>query len=193
MSFSRLSLWKNFWTGRDPQYEYNTSKDSNKTMLLSVEIFKQNNVTSVEDWGCGNCVFKHYLDKNVNYTGIDGSNTGYQDKIEDLTNYTSQTEGIYIRHILEHNADYAKILENALVSFTNTLVLVLFTPFINNTNSDVLTTCKLEGREIPDIAFNKEHIIDIIKQKKCSYELIENIESNTCYKSENIFIIKHSD
>jgi hypothetical protein len=192
MSFSRLFLWNNFWKGRDSQNEYNASKECNNSMLLSADIFKKNNVKSIEDWGCGNCVFKHYLDNDIKYVGIDGSNTGYQSKIEDLTKYRSKSEGIYIRHILEHNDEYKKILENALVSFTNTLILVLFTPFTNESETVVLTSCKLEGRVIPDISFNKNYIIRLIEEKNCSYELIENIKSKTCYNFENMFIIKHN-
>ena len=191
MSFTRLSLWENFWKGRNSKNEYSNSKESNKTMLLSAEIFKNNNVKSIEDWGCGNCVFRYYLDKDIKYIGIDGSNTSYQDKIEDLTQYTSKSDGVYIRHILEHNDEYKKILENAIMSFENTLILVLFTPFTNKNNTEILTTCNLEGRIIPDIAFNKNYIISLIEQNRCSYQLIENIESKTSYKFENIFIIKH--
>jgi hypothetical protein len=40
MSFSRLFLWNNFWNGRDPQSEYNISKESNKSMLLSAVFFQ---------------------------------------------------------------------------------------------------------------------------------------------------------
>ena len=108
-----------------------------------------------------------------------------------MAKYRSNSEGIYIRHILEHNDEYKKILDNALMSFTNTLILVLFTPFTDNSETDIISSCKLEGRVIPDIAFNKNHIIKIIEEKNCSYELVENIKSKTFYNFENMFIIKH--
>jgi len=191
MSFSRLGLWDKFWNGRNPKKERTTQQSNNVTMSMSRDIFQKNNISSIEDWGCGNCVFKEYLSDSIEYLGIDGSNTGYQDKIEDLTEYTSSVEGVYIRHLLEHNHGYKNILENALRSFGKVLILVLFTPFTAEKNIKILGTCELRGYTIPDIAFNKEHIIDIIERNGCSYELIENVRSKTSYGAENLFIIKH--
>jgi hypothetical protein len=190
MSFSRKDLWNDFWENRDPKKEYINSKENNITMELSSEIFSKYNITSIEDWGCGNCVFKEYLDNNIKYVGVDGSNTGYQNKIEDLTNYVTEVDSIYLRHVLEHNNDYKKIFKNALESFRKVLILVLFTPFTSNNEIDILNTCDLRGKTIPDIAFNKKHLIDIIEQNNCSYELLENIKSKTMYNYEQIFIIK---
>jgi hypothetical protein len=39
--------------------------------MLANNIFTKNNVEIIEDFGCGNCVFKEYL-KNINYIGING-------------------------------------------------------------------------------------------------------------------------
>ncbi len=190
MSFSRKGLWNNFWNNRDPRKEYISCKRNNVTMLISKEILEKNKVNLIEDWGCGNCVFKEYL-SNTKYVGVDGSKTGYQDKIEDLTKYKTKVEGIYIRHVLAHNHEYKKILENDLQSFEKILILVVFTPFTDKKEIEILSTCNLKGNQIPDIAFNKEHLINIIEQNNCSYELIEKIQSNTSYGYENLFIIKH--
>ncbi len=152
-------------------------------------ILEKNNIKEVEDWGCGNCVFKEYL-KNIKYTGRDGSETGYQDKIADLVTYKSNVECVFIRHILEHNSDYKKIFQNALDSFNKILILILFTPF-SDEKTKVLTTWDLDGHIIPDISFNKKEITNIIEKNNCSYELIENISTLTQYKIEHIFIIKH--
>ena len=65
-------------------------------MDLSSKIFQDNNIDSLEDWGCGNCVFKEYLNKNIKYINVDGSNTGFQLKIQDLTNYITNIDGIYL-------------------------------------------------------------------------------------------------
>ena len=190
MSFSRSNLWDGFWINRDPKKEYQNCKESNITMDLSSKIFQDNNIDSLEDWGCGNCVFKEYLNKNIKYIGVDGSNTGFQDKIQDLTNYITNIDGIYLRHVLEHNNDYKQIFQNALQSFNKVLVLVLFTPFTSKNEIDILTTCELKGKIIPDIAFNKKHIIDIIQNNNSSYALIENVKSKTGYGYEQVFIIK---
>jgi hypothetical protein len=121
---------------------------------------------------------------------LDGSNTGYQDKIADLINYKSDVDCVYIRHILEHNDEYEKILNNGLQSFKKVLILILFTP-LSNSASTVLNTIQLSGYTIPDISFNESEIISIIERNNCRYEKIEFSNSLTQYNVETIFIVKH--
>jgi hypothetical protein len=80
MSFSKKYLWNNFWINRDTKIEYENCKESNITMMISSNIFIENNVNVIKDCWCGNYVFREYL-KNINYIGIDGTDTCYQDKI----------------------------------------------------------------------------------------------------------------
>lgn len=192
VSFSRLNLWTNFWCNRDPSKE--AHDDANITMKHSISILQNENINDLEDWGCGNCVFKKYCEKleHIKYIGIDGSNTGYQDKIADLTKYKSDVDCIYIRHILEHNDEYEKILKNGLQSFKKVLILILFTPLLINSNStQVIDSIELSGHTIPDIAFKENDITDIIEKNNCSYEKIEVSNTKTKYRVETIFIVKH--
>jgi hypothetical protein len=39
-------------------------------------------------------------------------------EVVDLAHYRSNVPGIFMRHILEHNYEWARILDNALASFT---------------------------------------------------------------------------
>ena len=76
----------------------------------------------VEDWGCGRAYFKQFVPL---YRGVDGSGTTCDERV-DLSNYRSNVPCILIRHVLEHNVEWRKILENALCSFTERMVLILF-------------------------------------------------------------------
>ena len=74
----------------------------------------------IEDWGCGMGWFKQFVKSK--YIGLDGSKTPHSDKKVDLTKYKSSVDGIFMRHILEHNFEWEKILRNACQSFTKKFV-----------------------------------------------------------------------
>lgn len=100
---------------------------------------------TVEDWGCGTAWAKQFRDGP--YVGIDGAE-GYADIVADLRTYTSDVEGIFMRGVLEHNHEWKPILQNAMVSATKRLVLVLFTPMADATHVIGYTR-----DDIPDISF----------------------------------------
>lgn len=104
----------------------------------------------------------------------------------DLVTYKSNVPGIYMRHILEHNYEWRKVLENALQSFTERFCLVLFTPFTDNTKE--IAHNLPHGIDVPDIAFSKDEITTIIKNNDCVYTL-ESISNDTGYGIEHIFFI----
>jgi hypothetical protein len=81
-------------------------------------------IDTIEDWGCGSGGFRRFWTKN--YIGIDGSNTPFADRIEDLCTYKSDVDGILIRHILEHNVLWEDILKNA-VGLNHPLISVVQT------------------------------------------------------------------
>jgi hypothetical protein len=82
----------------------------------------------VEDWGCGLAWFKQLIGPG-RYRGVDGSKSAFADIITDLTDYTSSPDGILMRHVLEHNHSWEKVLCNALGSFRRKMCLIFFTPF----------------------------------------------------------------
>src|SRR5438105_15608245 len=69
----------------------------------------------VEDWGCGLAWFRRYA--TGRYLGIDGSESRFCDRTADLTKYVSNTPGLLLRHVLEHNYNWPAILDNAVASF----------------------------------------------------------------------------
>lgn len=83
----------------------------------------------VEDWGCGLGTFRRYC-LSPQYIGIDGSESPAADAVVDLRKYTSDVEGILVRHVLEHNpTGWRQIFLNAIESFSKKMVLVIYTPF----------------------------------------------------------------
>ena len=103
---------------------------------------------AVEDWGCGKGGLRPFMPPGL-YRGIDGSRTPFADEIVDLTTYRSSTPGLFLRHVLEHNYDWATILDNAVASFTERMVLVLFTPLAESTREFAFS----DPPGVPDISF----------------------------------------
>ncbi len=138
----------------------------------------------MEDWGCGQCWFRRYLNPSVRYKGIDGSRGTGLDELADLTTYTSRTEGILLRHVLEHNSAWEAILTNALQSFTKRLVIVLFTPFAETTRQLAFNVTI----QVPDIAFAKADLVRHFDGLKWSAE--ENLRTKTQYDVEHVFYLE---
>lgn len=139
---------------------------------------------SVEDWGSGTGAFKRI--HRGGYLGVDGSKTPFVDIIADLRNYKSSVDGIMIRHVLEHNYDWEKVLDNAISSFKRRFCLVLFTPFSNKTK--VIGQNKKYGVDVPDISFSKNAIEGHFKDLK--WKLTENIKTKTGYGAEHIYFVE---
>jgi hypothetical protein len=136
---------------------------------------------SIEDWGCGLAYARRFVPEG-RYKGIDGSPEAapYADEIRDLTKYTSSADGIFIRHILEHNWQWRDILENALDSFTKRMVLILFTPFVRHTDPQTMSP-------LIDLAFRKEDITDYFEGLTVTEE---HLVTNTQYRQEHLFYLE---
>lgn len=141
---------------------------------------------AIEDWGCGFAHAKTFV-KISPYIGIDGSSPN-ADKIVDLRQYTSDTECIFMRHVLEHNADWRNILKNAVASFSKRMVLIIFTPFGAKTRQ-IATSSGLTSFPVPDILFKKEDLTDSFEHLTYTEE---SLQTNTQYGTEHIFYIEKS-
>jgi len=143
----------------------------------------------IEDWGCGTGGFKTCFINNNNlnkYIGVDGSKTPFADIKADLTSYNSNVDGIFMRHVLEHNYEWKLILENACKSFKQKMCLVLFTKFSDETK-EIAHNLK-HGVDVPDISFDKNELINIFKMYNIKYELI-TLNTDTGYNIEHIFYL----
>jgi len=155
------------------------------TYIKGAEYLKD--LRCVEDWGCGAGWFRTFIPAG-RYRGIDGSQSRFADITVDLTEYRSQAEGLFLRHVLEHNESWQLILENAMASFTQRMVLVLFTPFSDTTT--VLAQYEIPGSPgmfVPDISFSREDITS--RLNGCAWHLQENLHTDTEYGVEHVFYI----
>jgi hypothetical protein len=135
---------------------------------------------TIEDWGCGTAYARRFVRKSA-YVGIDGSPSTFADQVADLHQYRSNTECIFMRHVLEHNHEWQQILSNALESFTKRLALVIFTPFVETTH--VVTS----WHGIPDIAFNKDELTRLLRPFPYREE---SLVTRTTYGFEHIFYVR---
>ena len=142
----------------------------------------------IEDWGCGTGGFKVLFNNNTvnKYIGVDGSKTPFANIKTDLTSYNSNVDGIFMRHVLEHNYEWKLILENACKSFKQKMCLVLFTPFSDETK-EIAHNLK-HGVDVPDISFDKNELINIFERYNIKYELI-TLNTQTGYDVEHIFYL----
>jgi len=142
----------------------------------------------IEDWGCGVGGFKtKFTKEDLNkYIGVDGSKTPFADIKTDLTKYISNIDGIFMRHVLEHNYEWEQILENACKSFKKKMCLVLFTPFTSSTKE--IAHNLMHGVDVPDLSFNEDDLINIFKKYNIKYEL-KTFNTETQYKIEHVFYL----
>lgn len=135
----------------------------------------------IEDWGCGTAYARRFMKEGV-YVGIDGSRHSHVDVHAELAEYRSQTEGLLLRHVLDHNVDWKMILENAMASFTKKMVVVISTPFGEETKP-----IAKNWSEIPDMQFRKEDLTDYWKGLSVTEEVVK---TSSQYGQETVFYIQ---
>ena len=137
---------------------------------------------TVEDWGTGDGIFKNHREDAI---GVDGSNTpGADKKFIDLTTYTTQCEGIFLRHVLEHNYEWDKILHNLLKSATKKICIIMFIPFIDGETKEL----NYHQLGVPDLAISQQEFMKILTEYPIDFEIDK--ETLKKYNEEIIFITK---
>jgi hypothetical protein len=139
---------------------------------------------TIEDWGCGFGHARRFVTRS-RYVGVDGSSK-HADKIVDLATYTSDVDCIFMRHVLEHNADWRRILANAIASFRERMALVIFTPLVDTTRQ-IATSDGLTSVPVPDISFRKDDLTAFFRH--LNY-VEESIQTDTQYRTEHVFYIQ---
>lgn len=173
-----LGRWDQWYKGRKKQGSFRYG--STETYKLAADFLKG---LDTEDWGCGMGAYRRVHEGK--YFGLDGSLTPYVDLVVDLTKYHSNVDGIIMRHVLEHNYDWEKILANAIASFNKRFCLIIFTPFVEETHE--IANNKIHGVDAPDIAFRKEDIEKFFKGLKWNRS---QVRSTAHYGHENIYYIE---
>jgi hypothetical protein len=139
--------------------------------------------TLTEDWGCGAGWLRTLLPPD-RYRGIDGTASPFCDEVVDLAAYRSAVPGLFMRHVLEHNYAWARILDNALASFTERMVLILFTPEQEVTQAIALQP----DLGVPDVAFRLADLTDRFPPD-VRYT-VQRIVSATQYGGETILLLE---
>jgi hypothetical protein len=176
---SNVGRWEHLYSGLKPDHPlYGDST----TYKLGGEWL--DGCKTVADWGCGLQNARHYI--LGEYIPLDGSRSGHEDTIiVDLAEYRGESEGIFMRHVLEHDYRWAKILDNALDSFTKRMALILFTPMAESTREIGFT----EEMPCPDLSFSMEDILGPVRERKIAVRH-ENMPTGTWYHEETIFYLE---
>lgn len=156
--------------------------DDNLTYVKGMEWLA--GCATIEDWGCGMAWAKQFTPKGSTYVSVDGSASKFTDKVEDLVLYKTKVEGIFMRHVLEHNLDWEEILKNFMSSFTKKASLVFFTPWRDKTEAVLADGVRM----IYDVLFKKEDITQHFINCKVTEEFLP--VSKTAYGSETIFYLE---
>lgn len=142
----------------------------------------------IEDWGTGMGGFRpHMLAVNPNAVvrGIDGSVTPFADVVTDLVHYKSDVEAIFMRHVLEHDHQWSKILSNALESFQKQMVLILFTPMQVKTRE-----IAWNGNDVPDIGFALPDLMSRFDQANVKAVMLQRLQTKTQYGEETVLFLR---
>lgn len=143
----------------------------------------------IEDWGCGAGGFKLFCPPEK-YRGVDGSRTVHAYQVADLEDYTSKVEGIFMRHVLEHNLGWRNILINALYSFQKRMFIAIFTPFSERTE-DHADEQGPHWRDFHYLWFNEFDIRRVLdKFPGIKYTIVHDIPSATQYRKEQVIYLE---
>jgi hypothetical protein len=125
-----------------------------------------------------------HVDSTRAIQGVDGTPSPHCAEVVDLVEYRSSVPGIFMRHILEHNYEWARILDNALASFTERMALILFTP-----EQEVTKQIAFQSDVgVPDLAFRLSDITDRFPSD-VTYT-VQRIQSATQYGCETILLLE---
>jgi hypothetical protein len=143
--------------------------------------------TDVEDWGCGAGGFRRFRPDAI---GIDGSDTPFADKkYVDLSAYTSSCDGIFMRHVLEHNRDWKVILDNAIRSARKKICVVLFTP-LNDVGTAEIARNGGSRVDVPDLSLGRDELDVVLAKHGLTKVRIERRETATKYGAEHVVYIE---
>lgn len=182
--YKMANKWNNWYKNLTKEDIGSFKYGDNITYKLGYEFL--NTLDKIEDWGCGAGGFKRFFSDGHKYVGVDGSKTPFADIQVDLREYVSSVDGIFMRHILEHNYEWKLILENACRSFNKKMCLILFTPFSDKTHE--IAHNLNHGVDVPDLSFNKDELITIFDKYGIKHELL-TIQSETGYNIEHIIYL----
>lgn len=174
---SNLSRWDGWYTAVQDIEPYGDSE----SYRLGAEYLQD--CATVEDWGCGKGWFSKY--RIEGYVGIDGSSSPFAHAIVDLAEYSSSVDGIFMRHVLEHNYEWRRVLQNALRSFRRKMVLVIYTPWSAAETKEIVF---IEQIGVPELSFRKDDLVALFAGLE--WQLVELASPATIYGQEHVFLVR---
>jgi hypothetical protein len=178
---SNLHKWDSYYESLDSPDHYGDTP----SYEMGVDFLSSCDV--VEDWGCGKGWFEHLVGDAFQVIALDGSATPFADKVVDLESYVSSVDGIFMRHVLEHNYNWKKILENALASFKKRFFLAIFTPMSDG--DEAVQLAFVPGYEVPDLSLPESVVEDLIEESGSSFSK-SSFKSNVAYGVETVYEIQ---
>jgi hypothetical protein len=143
----------------------------------------------IEDWGCGYGFFRNFCAPDQ-YRGLDCSCTPHADENVDFVTHQTTVPGIFMRHVLEHNPEWKKVLSNALASFQERMVLILFTPLVAETVQILWD----EACGNPTYSFSLQEILDVMKSfcESQGMTIVTelHVPTRTMFKEEHLFYLE---
>ena len=146
---------------------------------------------TVEDWGCGKGWFQKVAQgKSYQVVGVDGSQTPFADKIADLTKYTTEVDGIFMRHVAEHNYEWKKVLQNLFDSFTKKAFVAFYTPMNTTSDEAVLMNHSAGWDDVPEISLPVSVIEDMLQASGVKEYKSTTSKSSCAYGEETLYFLE---
>lgn len=174
----------------EPNYSYGTPE----TYAMGAEFLAD--CEMVEDWGCGRGYFRNFIGPD-HYRGVDMGVDSlpypnpFADVVVNLTDYRSDVDGIFMRHVLEHNYLWRKILANALASSSYKVFIAIFTPWSNSAFTEILCLHGPPEYEydppVPNLAFAPSELLGEIRG--WTVDGPTALDTGTQYGSERVLLL----
>ncbi len=183
------------------------SKQIVEKKLVS-KILKQKKISKVLDFGCNNCSLKIYLDKKINYWGVDTN----KDLLKNVKLYSKNFsiinknipfrnnyfDCIVMSHVFAHLDDPKKWLSKLEQKLKRNGIIIIITP--NKFYKFFYFLFNLFNKYKPDLTINKHYSNKEIENKyfltnwkilkSFSYSINKNVISNNIINSRCLIIAK---
>lgn len=181
---SNIGKWNDWYEGISEEDKGSFRYGDTVTYKKAADFL--NDCKTVEDWGCGVGGFLRFCEQAI---GVDGSDTPFASKkFIDLCDYVFEVEGVHIRHVFEHNYNWKPILENALKSAKNKLVITMFIPLGEETKE--IAHNKQHGVDVPDMLISESQFFEIVNKHNPKSIVRELFDTATGYGKEEMFFIE---
>jgi hypothetical protein len=143
----------------------------------------------VEDWGSGTGWLRTLIPLE-RYRGLDGTDNPFADAVVDLTTYRADppVPGLFMRHVLEHNWAWQQVLDNALASFAERMVLILFSPMAEATRP-IPDLDGAGGVEVPVMSFAHDDLTGRFGDE-VRWGFQDIVSPQTWFRAERIYFLE---